>query len=154
MCVDFAWVALNQLHTPDCKVLGGKTFLEEDVAPVGNSKLKVLLPQGNGGLLKAVSVPANANLLKLLALLGIAGLQKALSMQGNEGLLKVFLQYIQRCCSSSSPQTAVHLLGPELADLLQGGRVVRPEVRHGALSAIYAAMTAAMQAEEVCCHVS
>ncbi|DBB03686.1 TPA: hypothetical protein ACH3X3_011009 [Trebouxia sp. C0006] len=67
---------------------------------------------------------------------------------GNEGLLKVFLQYIQRCCSSSSPQTAVHLLGPELADLLQGGRVVRAEVRHGALSAIYAAMTAAMQAEE------
>ncbi|DBA80626.1 TPA: hypothetical protein ACH3X1_007876 [Trebouxia sp. C0004] len=67
---------------------------------------------------------------------------------GNEGLLKVFLQYVQRCCSSSSPQTAVHLLGPELADLLHGGRVVRPEVRHGALSAIYAAMTAAMQAEE------
>ena len=73
-------------------------------------------------------------------------------MQGNEGLLKVFLQYIQRWCSSSTPRTAIHLLGPELADLLHGGRVVRPEVRHGALSAIYAAMTAAMQAEEVCCH--
>jgi hypothetical protein len=108
--------------------------------------------QGNDGLLKALSVPANEYLLEALALLGTAGLLKVLSMQGNEGLLKVFLQYIQRCCSNSSPQTAVHLLGPELADLLQGGRVVRPEVRHGALSAIYAAMTAAMQAEEVGCH--
>ncbi len=103
--------------------------------------------------LKPGCLTTNENLLKALALLGTAGLLKALSMQGNEGLLKVFLQYIQRCCSSSSStQTAVHLLGPELADLLHGERVVRPEVRHGALSAIYAAMTAAMQAEEVCCH--
>ncbi len=143
---------------------------------MSNSILKALSTQGSAGLLKALLVPTNASLLKSLALLGTAGLLKALSMQshenrlealallgtacllkaflsmqGNEGLLKVFLQYIQRCCSSSSPQTAVHLLGPELADLLHGGRVVRPEVRHGALSAIYAAMTAAMQAEEVGC---
>ena len=95
---------------------------------------------GTAGLLQALSEQSHENLLK------------ALSMQGNEGLLKVFLQYIQRWCSSSTPRTAIHLLGPELADLLHGGRVVRPEVRHGALSAIYAAMTAAMQAEEVCCH--
>ena len=72
-----------------------------------------------------------------------------LLVQGDEDLLKVFLQYIHRCCSSSHPQTAVYLLGPELADLLDGAKVVRPEVRHGALSAVYAAMTAAMQGDEV-----
>ena len=70
-------------------------------------------------------------------------------MQGNEDLLKIFLQYIQRCCSSSGALTCTDLLGPELADLLCGARVVRPEVRHGALSAVYAAMTAAMQCHEV-----
>ena len=117
--------------------------------------------QSSVGLRKALPVPPNASLLTLLGTAGLLkalskqsheNLRKALSMQGNEGLLKVFLQYVQRWCSSSTPQTAIHLLGPELADLLHGGRVVRPEVRHGALSAIYAAMTAAMQAEEVCCH--
>lgn len=73
----------------------------------------------------------------------------SLLVQGDEDLLKVFLQYIHRCCSSSNPRTAVYLLGPELADLLDGAKVVRPEVRHGALSAVYAAMTAAMQSDEV-----
>ena len=73
-------------------------------------------------------------------------------MQGNEDLLKVFLQYVQRCCSRSSPETAVHLLGRELTDLLNASTVVRPEVRHGAMSAVYAAMTAAAQCDEVCLH--
>ena len=65
--------------------------------------------------------------------------------QGVEDLLKVFLQYIQNCCSRCDPCIGIHLLGPEIADLLEVSKVVRPEVRHGALSAIYAAMAAAMQ---------
>ena len=69
-------------------------------------------------------------------------------MQGDEDLLKVFLQYIQSCCSKCTPRTSVFLLAPELADLLEGSRVVRPEVRHGAMSAVYAAMAAAMQWDE------
>ena len=73
-------------------------------------------------------------------------------MQGNEDLLKVFLQYLQRCCSRGSPETAEHLLGHELKHLLNASTVVRPEVRHGALSAVYAAMTAAVQCDEVCLH--
>lgn len=71
------------------------------------------------------------------------------SLQGNENLVKVFLQYIQRCCSRSSPQTATHLLSHELTHLLKASTVVRPEVRHGAMSAVYAAMTAAVQCDEV-----
>ena len=70
-------------------------------------------------------------------------------LQGNEDLLKVFLQYIRITCSSNSGQVAVSFLGPELASLLDGSRVVRPEVRHGALAAVYAAMTAAMHGDEV-----
>ena len=72
------------------------------------------------------------------------------ALQGIEDVLKVFLQYIQRCCSRTDPLTAIHLLGQEVADLLNASTVVRPEVRHGALSAVYAAMTAAMQCDEVC----
>lgn len=71
-------------------------------------------------------------------------------LQGNEDLLKVFLQYIQRCCSGSSPETATHLLGPQLTELVNVSTVVRPEVRHGAMSAVYAAMTAAVHCDEVC----
>ncbi|KAL3145911.1 hypothetical protein ABBQ38_015279 [Trebouxia sp. C0009 RCD-2024] len=67
---------------------------------------------------------------------------------GNEDLLKVFLQYIQRCCSGSSPETATHLLGPQLTELVNVSTVVRPEVRHGAMSAVYAAMTAAVHCDE------
>ena len=63
--------------------------------------------------------------------------------------MKVFLQYIQRCCSRGSPVTAIHLLGRQLTDLLSVFTVVRPEVRHGAMSAVYAAMTAAVQCDEV-----
>lgn len=71
------------------------------------------------------------------------------TLQGNENLVKVFLQYIQRCCSRSSPKTAIHLLSHELTHLLKASTVVRPEVRHGAMSAVYAAMTAAVQCDQV-----
>ena len=72
----------------------------------------------------------------------------AVLVQGDEDLLKVFLQYIQSCCSKGDPRTSTLLLAPEVADLLEGSKVVRPEVRHGALSAVYAAMAAAMQYDE------
>lgn len=69
-------------------------------------------------------------------------------LQGDEDLLKVFLQYIRITCSDRS-QATIPLLGPELASLLNGTKVVRPEIRHGALAAVYAAMTAAMHSSEV-----
>ena len=69
-------------------------------------------------------------------------------LQGSEDLLKMVLQYIRITCSSNSPQVAVHLLGPEVAGLLDSTRVVRPEVRHGVLAIVYAAMTAAMNGNE------
>lgn len=63
----------------------------------------------------------------------------------------MFLQYIRITNSSKGSQAAILLLGPEVANLLDATRVVRPEVRHGALAAVYAAMVAAMHSDEVCC---